>query len=160
MARIEVRKFQLFYADGTEVVPILCAKNIELGDDTEEDIDVTCLDDEEDNFDPGKMTPGEGSIGIDLDDENASHLKMLALSKSKPRKKVIFYMGSGHSDAPPTITGGVVSLPSTRNWWTWEAYLKAPKRTFEKAQLVGYNYPMKRTSSVNETFRTIPPVTP
>jgi hypothetical protein len=158
MARIQVRKFQLFFVDGTEVVPILCAKDITLGDDTEEDIDVTCLDDEEDNFDPGKMTPGEGSIGTDLDDENESHLKMLELSKTKPRKKVMFYMGSGHSDDPPTVAqGGAVSLPQTRNWWAWEAYLKAPARTFEKAQLVGYNYPMKRTSSVNETFRTISP---
>lgn len=156
MARIQVRKFQLFYVDGAEVVPVLCAKNITLGTDTEEDIDVTCLDDDEDNFDPGKRTPGEGSIETDFDDENESHLKLLALSKSNPRKKVMFYMGSGHSDDAPTIASGTVTLPPTRTWWAWESYLKTPDRTFEKAQLVGYNYPMKRTSSVNETIRTIP----
>ena len=40
--------------DGDEVIAVQCAKNLTLGNDTEEDIDVTCLDDAEDNFDPGK----------------------------------------------------------------------------------------------------------
>jgi hypothetical protein len=42
-----------------KVITVQCAKNLTLGNDTEEDIDVTCLDDAEDNFDPGKMTPGK-----------------------------------------------------------------------------------------------------
>ena len=91
MARIKVQKSQLFYVDGNEVITVQCAKNLTLGNDTEEDIDVTCLDDAEDNFDPGKKTPGEGSLGTDFDDENESHLKILALSKTDPRKTVMWY---------------------------------------------------------------------
>lgn len=156
MARIKVQKSQLYYVDGDEVIPVQCAKNLILGNDTEEDIDVTCLDDADDNFDPGKMTPGEGTLGTDFDDENESHLKILALSKTDPRKKVMWYLGSSHSDAPPTMTGGVLALPPDRAWWVFEGYLKAPERTFEKGQFVGYNYPLKRTSRINETMRTIP----
>ena len=156
MARIKVQKSQLFYVDGNEVITVQCAKNLTLGNDTEEDIDVTCLDDAEDNFDPGKKTPGEGSLGTDFDDENESHLKILALSTPDPRKKVMWYLGSSHSDAAPTVAAGVVTLPPERMWWAFEGYLKTPERTFEKGQFVGYNYPLKRTPSVNETMRTIP----
>ncbi|WP_180076909.1 phage tail tube protein [Acinetobacter sp. YH12251] len=160
MARIKVQKSQLYYFDGTEIIAVQCAKNLTLGTDTEEDIDVTCLDDEEDNFDPGKKTPGEGTLDTDFDDENDSHLKLLALSKSDPRKKVMWYLGSSHSTDAPTVVSDVVSTPTTRMWWVWEGYLKTPDRTFEKSQFVGYNYPLKRTSGINEVMRTIPPVGP
>lgn len=157
--RIKVQKSQLFYFDGTEIHRVQCAKQVELGTDTEEDIDVTCLDDEEDNFDAGKKTPGEGSLSIDLDDENESHLGLVALSKSNPRKKVMWYLGSSNSDDAPTVEAGspaTVSLPTTRTWWVWEGYLKLAEKTFEKGQFVGYKFPMKKTSIVNETIRTVP----
>lgn len=162
MARIKVQKSQLFYhEDGaTAVVAVQCAKELELGTDTEEDIDVTCLEDEEDNFDPGKKTPGEGSLAIDLDDENSSHLKLIALSKTAPRKKVTWYLGSSNSDEPPTIVAGppsTISLPTTRTWWVWTGYLKLAEKTFTKGQFVGYKFPLKKTSIVNETIRTIVP---
>ena len=156
MARIKVQKSQLFYVDADTVVAVQCAKTLDPGTDTEEDIDVTCLDDAEDNFDPGKKTPGEGSLAVDFDDENESHVKLLELSKVDPRKKVMWYLGSSHSTAAPTVTAGVVTLPPERMWWVWEGYLKAPARTFEKGQFVGYNYPLKRTSTINDIMRTIP----
>lgn len=162
MARIKVQKSQLYYHEegATAVESVQCAKELELGADTEEDIDVTCLDDDEDNFDPGRKTPGEGSILIDLDDENPSHLKMVALSKTTPRKKVTWYLGSSNSDDAPTVTGGVVALPPSRTWWVWQGYLKLAEKTFVKGQFVGYKFPMKKTSIANETIRTIPPVGP
>lgn len=159
MARIKVQKSQLFYFDGTAIQAVQCAKEIELGTDTEEDIDVTCIDDEEDNFDAGKKTPGEGSLSIDLDDENESHLALVALSKTNPRKKVMWYLGSSNSDEPPTVAAGSpasVSLPTTRTWWVWEGYLKLAEKTFAKGQFVGYKFPLKKTSIVSETIRTIP----
>ena len=162
MARIKVQKSQLYYHEykATQVESVQCAKELELGTDAEEDVDVTCLDDDEDNFDPGKKTPGEGSLTIDLDDENASHLKLIELSKTNPRKKVTFYLGSSNSDDPPTVTGNVVTLPTTRTWWVWVAYLKLAEKTFAKGQFVGYKFPMKKTSIVNETIRTVPPAGP
>ncbi|MCL6245218.1 MULTISPECIES: phage tail tube protein [Acinetobacter] len=162
MARIKVQKSQLYYHEegATAVESVQCAKELELGTDTEEDIDVTCLDDEEDNFDPGKKTPGEGSLSIDLDDENSSHLKLIALSKTTPRKKVTWYLGSSNSDDAPEVAGGAVTLPPSRTWWVWEGYLKLAEKTFVKGQFVGYKFPMKKTSIVNETIRTIPPVGP
>ncbi|NHB57028.1 hypothetical protein G9F32_03140 [Acinetobacter sp. 194] len=162
MARIKVQKSQLYYhEEGAEdIVAVQCAKELELGTDTEEDIDVTCLDDDEDNFDPGKKTPGEGSLSIDLDDENASHLQLIALSKASPRIKPTWYLGSSNSDDPPTVTGGAVTLPSTRTWWVWTGYLKLAEKTFVKGQFVGYKFPMKKTSIVNETIRTITPQVP
>lgn len=159
MARIKVQKSQLYYHEegATAVESVQCAKELELGTDTEEDIDVTCLDDEEDNFDPGKKTPGEGSLSIDLDDENASHLKLIALSKTNPRKKVTWYLGSSNSDDAPTVSGNVVTLPPSRTWWVWQGYLKLAEKTFAKGQFVGYKFPMKKTSTANETLRTIVP---
>jgi len=159
MARIKVQKSQLFYheEDATTVEAVQCSKELELGTDAEEDIDVTCLDDEEDNFDPGKKTPGEGSLAIDLDDENASHLKLIALSKTNPRKKVTWYLGSSNSDDAPTVANNVVTLPPSRTWWVWQGYLKLAEKTFIKGQFVGYKFPMKKTSIVNETIRTITP---
>ncbi|RLL18008.1 phage tail tube protein [Acinetobacter chengduensis] len=155
--RIKVQGSHLFYhvAGAATVERVQCAKELDLGTDSEEDIDVTCLDDDEDNFDAGKVTPGDGSITIDMDDENSSHLKLLQLSKSKPRVKPTFFLGSSDSDDPPTISGNTVTLPETRTWWVWTGYLKLATPTFPKGQFVNYAIPMKRTSSVNETIRTI-----
>jgi len=52
MSRIKVQRSQLYYHkdNATDIESVQCAKEIELGTDAEEDIDVTCLDDEEDNF--------------------------------------------------------------------------------------------------------------
>lgn len=156
MARIKVQGTHLYYQDGNKIVRVQCAKELTLGADTESDMDVTCLDDPEDNFDVGKTTPGEGSIVVDLDDENPSHLNMVALSKTSPRKKVQWFLGTSNSKDAPTITGGTVTLPTTRTWLTWEGYLKTPDRTFVKGEHVGYTFPMRRTTSVNEVFRTVP----
>lgn len=159
MARIKVQKSQLYYFDATNIRVVQCAKELELGTDTEEDIDVTCLDDDEDNFDPGKKTPGEGSLTIDLDDENQSHIELIALSKTNPRKKLMWYLGSSNSNEPPTVATGspaIVTLPKTRTWWVWEGYLKLAEKTFVKGQFVGYKFPLKKTSIVNEVLRTVP----
>ncbi|MCH7307566.1 hypothetical protein MMO38_05320 [Acinetobacter sp. NIPH 1852] len=160
MARIKVQKTQVFYFDGTAIIPVVCAKSIDLGQDSEEDVDVTCLDSDEVDTDAGQVTPGEGSLAVDFDDENSSHLQLLALSKTVPKQTVHWYLGSSHSTDAPTVTGGVVDLPPTRTWWEFDGYLKRAAPTFEKGQHVGYSFPLKRRSSVQETIRTIPPVTP
>lgn len=157
MARIKVQKTQLYYFDGTNIVPVICAKTIDLGQDSEEDIEVTCFDQEEGDTEAGMVTPGEGSLAVDFDDENSSHLKILELSKTVPKKTVHWYLGSSHSAAPPTVTGGTVTLPTTRTWWEFDGYLKRAAPTFEKGQHVGYSFPLKRRSSVQETIRTIIP---
>lgn len=157
MARYKVLKSQLYYFDGTAIIPVVCAKEIDLGQDSEEDVDVTCIDSPEVDTEAGQITPGEGSLAIDLDDENSSHLKLVALSKTDPKKTVRWYMGSSHTDDPPTVTSGAVTLPTTRTWWEFDGYLKRAAPTFEKGQHVGYSFPLKRRSSVNETFRTIAP---
>ncbi|MCH7337130.1 MULTISPECIES: phage tail tube protein [Acinetobacter] len=157
MARIKVQKTQVFYFDGTAIVPVVCAKTIDLGQDSEEDVDVTCLDSDEVDSDAGQVTPGEGSLAIDFDDENSSHLQLLALSKTDPKQTVHWYLGSSHSTDGPTVTGGAVTLPTTRTWWEFDGYLKRAAPTFEKGQHVGYSFPLKRRSSVQETIRTIGP---
>lgn len=156
MARYAVQKTQLFFFNGTALTAVECGKEIDLGQDSEEDIDTTCFDSAENTTDVGMMTPGEGSLTIAIDDENSSHLALLAHATSEPRQELEWFLGSSHSDDPPTVTGSEVTLPSTRTWWKFKGYLKAASPTFEKGQQVTYAFPLKRNTRISHVLRTIP----
>ena len=71
MARIKAQGTQVFAVVDGAVVRFSCPKAFSFGEDSFTKIDATCLDADTKNYERGLRDPGEGSIQIDLDDENA-----------------------------------------------------------------------------------------
>lgn len=156
MARIKSNGTQIFAVVDGAVVRFTCPKAFSFGEDSFSKIDSTCLDSDTKNYERGLRDPGEGSLQIDLDDTNTSHLKLIKLADSG--KKVNWYVGSSHSNTAPTydpVAG--INLPDDRIWWSFEGYINPAAPTIEQDALVGYTFTLVRTSPVVTTPRVVGP---
>ena len=156
MARIKSQGTQVFAVVDGAVVRFSATKAFSFGEDSFSKIDVTDLDSDMKDYDRGLRDPGEGSVQINFDDENTSHLKMLELAESGD--KVDWYIGSSHSKTPPTyaaLTG--IDLPEDRTWWSFKGYLSSSAPTVETDTMIGYTFKLVRTSAVTVTPRTVTP---
>ena len=132
-----------------------CIKALTLGDDSATEINDTCLDEPETATSQyGLTTPGEGSIQIDTDPENASHMTLLQLASTKETVEV--YAGWADGTAELTMTTGTVTMPTTRTWSTFTAQLRKGSPVFDADSLVNHTIPMKRQSEVIDQFKVTP----
>lgn len=157
MARIKSQGTQLFAVMNKAIVRFTCPTSFSMGDDSFTKIDATCLDADTKDYDRGLREPGEGAIGINLDDENASHLQLTQLADSGD--KVQWYVGGSQSKTPPTydaVEG--IELPEDRTWWSFEGYVNPATPKTEADSLVKYDFVLVRTSKVVTTHRAIPKV--
>ena len=149
-------------SNGTDVwivhgtVPALtkmgCIKAFVLGDDSATEIDTTCLQETSTKTSEyGLSTPGEGSIQIDTDPKNLSHMTLLQLAAEKAEVKV--YVGWSDGIAEPTLVTGEIDLPKTRTWSHFTAILRKGSAVFAVDAMVNHTIPMKRQTEVTEEFK-------
>lgn len=155
MARIKSQGTKVYALIAGAIVRFTCYNAIDLGSDSTSKIDTTCLDAEEKSYEKGMLNPGEGSMTVQLDDENASHATALELAESGD--EVEWFIGSKGDDAPPTVTSGTVTLPQTRNWVTFKGYLNKVGPTIETDGVWTYAFPLVRTTSVTTILRDTTP---
>lgn len=146
---------------GDEAAPTLtkmdCITGIVLGDDSPTEIDDTCLDEPDSSTSTyGLNKPGEGSITINTDPKNATHMTLLQLAEDKEFVEV--YVGwSDGIGISPTLATALVTLPETRTWTTFTARLKAGAPTFDPDSLVKHAVSMKRQSKAITVYKTATP---
>jgi hypothetical protein len=149
-------------SNGTDVwivhgtVPVLtkmgCIKALVLGDDSATEVDTTCLQETSTKTSEyGLSTPGEGSIQIDTDPKNLSHMTLLQLAAEKAEVKV--YVGWSDGIAEPTLVTGEIDLPKTRTWSHFTAILRKGSAVFAVDAMVNHTIPMKRQTEVTEEFK-------
>lgn len=156
MANIKAQGTQIFAVVDGELVRFTCPKAFSFGEDSFSKIDATCLDSDTKNYDRGLRDPGEGSLQIDLDDENTSHLKLIQLADSG--EKVEWHIGSSHTKTQPTYDpASGIELPEDRIWWSFTGYINPAAPTIEQDSLVGYTFSLVRTSAVVTTPRVVTP---
>lgn len=134
---------------------IQCIKSIAWGDDSATEIDNTCLDEEKvKTNDYGLVTPGEGSLVINTDPKNATHLTVLSLAADK--ELVGVYVGWSDGAGEPTLNQDVVTLPDTRSWSYADAILRKNSAVYDPDSLVNHTIPFKRQSEVIDEFKVTP----
>lgn len=132
-----------------------CVKAIVLGDDTTAEINTTCLEDTDTaTSEYGLTTPGEGSLSIDTDPKNLSHMTLLSLAATK--EKIHVYLGWSDGVAEPTLSGSDVELPTSRTWSSFEAIVRKGSPVFAVDAMVNHTIPMKRQTKVIEEFKVAP----
>ena len=146
----------ILHGDTPTLTKMDCIKALSLGDDSTTEISTTCLEEKTTaTSDWGLTTPGEGSIQIDTDPKNLSHMKLLELAAD--RAEVGVYVGWSDGDVPPTISGSDVTLPTTRTWSSFRAILRKGSPVFDADALVNHTVPMKRQTEVTDEFKVATP---
>ena len=146
----------ILHGDTPTLTKMDCIKALSLGDDSTTEISTTCLEEKTTaTSDWGLTTPGEGSIQIDTDPKNLSHMKLLELAAD--RAEVGVYVGWSDGDAPPTISGSDITLPTTRTWSSFRAILRKGSPVFDADALVNHTVPMKRQTEVTDEFKVATP---
>ena len=144
----------ILHGDTPTLTKMDCIKALSLGDDSTTEISTTCLEEKTTaTSDWGLTTPGEGSIQIDTDPKNLSHMKLLELAAD--RAEVGVYVGWSDGDVPPTISGSDVTLPTTRTWSSFRAILRKGSPVFDADSLVNHTVPMKRQTEVTDEFKVV-----
>ena len=144
----------ILHGDTPTLTKMNCIKALALGDDSTTEISTTCLEEKTTaTSDWGLTTPGEGSIQIDTDPKNLSHMKLLELAVD--RAEVGVYVGWSDGDVPPTISGSDVTLPTTRTWSSFRAILRKGSPVFDADALVNHTVPMKRQTEVTDEFKVV-----
>ena len=82
-------------------------------------------------------------------------MKLLELAAD--RAEVGVYVGWSDGDAPPTITGSTVTLPTGRTWSSFRAILRKGSPVFDADALVNHTVPMKRQTEVTDEFKVVTP---
>ena len=144
----------ILHGDTPTLTKMDCIKALALGDDSTTEISTTCLEEKTTaTSDWGLTTPGEGSIQIDTDPKNLSHMKLLELAAD--RAEVGVYVGWSDGDAPPTISGSTVTLPTSRTWSSFRAILRKGSPVVDADALVNHTVPMKRQTEVTDEFKVV-----
>ena len=144
----------ILHGDTPTLTKMDCIKALSLGDDSTTEISTTCLEEKTTaTSDWGLTTPGEGSIQIDTDPKNLSHMKLLELAADRVEFGV--YVGWSDGDVPPTISGSDVTLPTTRTWSSFRAILRKGSPVFDADALVNHTVPMKRQTEVTDEFKVV-----
>lgn len=154
MADMKTQGTHAYAFDGTELLRLECLTSIDFGTDSTTRIENTCLDEtQQKSYLNGLSDPGEGTLGFNVDIENASHLKLIEWAQEK-KEGIQFFLGASDGTAPPTVTTGNVTLPTTRTWWSFTGGVSTPAFTFEADSLVGGTVTLQRSSVVVMTPKT------
>ena len=144
----------ILHGDTPTLTKMNCIKALVLGDDSTTEINTTCLEEETTaTSDWGLTTPGEGSIQIDTDPKNATHMTFLQLAAE--RAEVGVYVGWSDGESAPTVSGNTVTLPEDRTWSSFRAILRKGSPVFDADALVNHTIPMKRQTEVTDEFKVV-----
>lgn len=106
-----------------EVLAIACATAFNPGGSPADQIETTCLEENDRSYMPGLRTPGQASLTVNFDPNEPSHVRMFELSQLNPAPTLKWALGWSDGTAAPTVTGDDFTLPTTRTWFTFEGYL-------------------------------------
>lgn len=108
-----------------EVLSLGCVTSIDPGTDSTDQIDTTCLSVRTTRtYAPGLTTPGAGSINLNADPNEASHVRLFELSKTKETIRFVIGWSDGAETIVPTLDAqGELVLPETRTWNVFEGYV-------------------------------------
>ncbi|MEX5587076.1 phage tail tube protein [Pseudomonas urmiensis] len=107
------------------VMEVECATAFNPGGSPKEQIEDTCLSSKERTYKPGLRTPGQASLTINADPNNASHIRLHQMSEADGDTTVKWAGGWSDGTAAPTLNteGDDFELPESRTWFVYEGYV-------------------------------------
>lgn len=139
---------QIFFIDPDDdsVVAVQCATSFNPGGTPSDQIDDTCLESFDRTYKAGLRTPGQATIGLNADPENASHMRMHELSETNPPPELKWVVGWSDGTAVPTVdSAGDFVLPDTRTWFTYQGYISDFPFDFQQNAVVTSTVTIQRS---------------
>lgn len=135
-----------------EVVAVECATAVNPGTSPKDQIEDTCLESTERSYKPGLRTPGQGSISINADPENASHIRMHELYEDDTVEDTKWAIGWGDGVEPPTVdSNGDWVFPTTRTFYAFNAYISDFPFDFQLNAVVTSEVALQRTQNTADS---------
>lgn len=132
-----------------------CIKAIQLGDDSSTEIDTTCIDETESKTSRyGLLSHGEGSLSINTDPTNLSHIKLLQLASERADVEVVVAWADGTAVPTSGVGSAPIVLPVGRTFTTFIANLIEKSPTFDADALVNHTIGMKRQTRAITKYKT------
>lgn len=130
-----------------EVVAIACATTFNPGGSPADQIETTCLEENDRSYMPGLRTPGQASLTVNFDPSEPSHVRMFELSQMNPAPTLKWALGWSDGTAAPTVAvgGDDFELPATRTWFTFEGYLSDVPFDFAQNSVVSSAVTIQRS---------------
>ena len=88
------------------VMEVECATSFDPGGSPAEQIEDTCLSAQERSYKKGLRTPGQASLGLNADPNNASHIRLHQLSEADGDTTIDWAVGWSDGTASPTVVAG------------------------------------------------------
>ena len=94
------------------VMEVECATSFDPGGAPADQIEDTCLSDKNRRYKKGLRTPGQASLGLNADPNNASHIRMHQLSEAEGENTLKWVVGwsDGKDIAPTVATSGSLGV--------------------------------------------------
>lgn len=105
-----------------------CATAFNPGGNPADQLEDTCLESQSRTYKPGLRTPGQASLTINADPDNASHLRLYELSQENPPPTLHWAIGWSDGNVAPAVTtdssGDTVFGPAdSRSWFLFDGYV-------------------------------------
>lgn len=139
---------QLYIVDPADdsVITVACATSMNAGGNPADQLDDTCLEDQDRKYKKGLRTPGQAAITINADPSIASHKRLHELSQDDTIDNLQMAIGwSDGTDAPTVDSNGDFVFPTTRSWLSFEGYIVDFPFDFQMNSLVASNIPVQRS---------------
>lgn len=109
---------------GFELIKIGCPTGISGLGGAKSQIETTCLDSDEQEFEAGFAQPGALTVNLDFDPAKISHEELWELSESGDKRKWVIGFSDGATSIVPSVdTAGTLTFPTTRTFIEFTAYV-------------------------------------
>ncbi|MCO1336741.1 hypothetical protein MO867_20650 [Microbulbifer sp. OS29] len=122
-------------ADDT-VMKVTGVNSFNPGGNPADQLDDTSLEDLDKKFKRGLRTPGQASVGLKINPQNAVHKRLHALSQDDTVGSIQWAVGWSDGTEPPTVDSKNFTLPVSRTWFTFEGYVADFPFDFQQNSLV------------------------
>lgn len=149
---IKTQGTKLYFVDPEDdtVHGVDCMTSFNPGGAPADQLEDTCMEDTSGvrSYKPGLRTPGQGSLVLNADPSNASHIRLFELSQGDV-ENLQWALGWSDGTAAPTgvASGGEFILPATRTWYTFEGYVADFPFDFALNALVTSTVPIQRSGA-------------
>lgn len=121
--------------DDDSLLEVGCVTSIDGIDTTNEQIEVTCLEDSARSYVAGLSTPGTATFGLNVDTGDASHVRLHQLKVAGTT--LTWAVGWADGTADPTVdSNGTFNLPTSRSWILFSGFMTNYPFTFEQNAVV------------------------
>ena len=152
---IKTQGTQLYAIVAGSVVNIGCITNLDGISSPRDNIDVTCLEDQDRTYIARMKSPGTTTFTINTDPGDESHATLHELYTSG--EVVKWAVGWSDGTVDPTIdSSGDFDLPDTRSWITFQGYVGDYPYAFAQNSSVQSNIPVQITGPIVPVMKPAP----